>query len=193
MKHRLIGCAALLTALTIACQAQPALKTDKIALAPGLQISLPTLDSLNRHVEVVQNVVARYGSRTIAFEGRIDAAPDHFTLVCSDGMGRRAVTVNWTDKGISYEAAPWVPAELRPENMLADLVLIYWPQAALMQAIPDAAITTTASGRNVTVAGHDVARIDYTPQGGDIWFGKSVYQNKLWNYSFTIESAALEP
>lgn len=193
MKHRLIACTALFAGLLTAASAQQAQENEKIALAPGIQISLPALNGLNRHIEVVQSVVARYGSRTIAFEGRIDAAPDHFTMVCSDGMGRRAVTVEWTEKGVRYETAPWVPAELRPQNMLADLVLIYWPQEALAQALPDAAISTTPTGRSISIGGKDIARIDYTPTAADIWFGKTVYQDKLWNYTLSIESAALEP
>lgn len=212
MKHRFahpmavavwIGAAVLAPGTVAPALAGPdeadTVKPDRgpIALAPGLSLTLPSLHALNHSIEVVQSVAAHYGSQTIAFEGRIDAGPDHFTMVCSDGLGRRAVTVQWTESGVRYEAAPWVPKQLRPQNMLADLVMIYWPQEALAKALPDATVTTTATGRRIAKDGKDVVAVDYTPQSGpdgaDIWLGKTVYHNRIWNYNLVIESAALEP
>jgi len=54
-------------------------------------------------------------------------------------MGRRAVTITWTGQNVSAETAPWVPETLRPGSMLADIILIYWPEAAVRRALPDGA------------------------------------------------------
>ncbi|MGB8600655.1 MAG: DUF3261 domain-containing protein [Rhizomicrobium sp.] len=201
MRHRFAAIAAMLAAfwsLSLGATADEAEHSTMplsapIILAPGVEMQLPDLTSLNRHIEVVQSVVASYGSQSIAIEGRIDAGPDHFTMVCSDGLGRRAVTVQWTSSGVSYETAPWVPKQLRPQNMLADLVMIYWPQDALTKAMPDATITTTPTSRSIAIGGKDIANVDYAPQAGDVWFGKTTYHDPLWHYTLSIESAALEP
>lgn len=201
MKHRFAAIAGMFAAFWIFSPGGAAEKTEHvitaistpIVLAPGIEMQLPDLSSLDHHIEVVQSVVASYGGQSIAIEGRIDAGPDHFTMVCSDGLGRRAVTVQWTRSGVSYETAPWVPRQLRPQNMLADLVMIYWPQDALTKAMPDAIITTTPTSRSIVIGGKDIANVDYAPQADDVWLGKTRYHDRLWDYTLSIESAALEP
>lgn len=190
-----IGCiAALLLCLAGCTTVSPPLPEGAVAMAPGLALQLPAPDSLGRSVEVVQNVVARYGSQTLAFEGRISATPDGFVMVCSDALGRRAVSVNWTKTGVVYDVADWVPASLRPQNMLADLIVMYWPQDVVSAAMPGATVTTSATGRTVVQDGKVLMQVTYAPaHSGDIWSGQTRYHNNLWNYSLTIDQAALEP
>lgn len=190
-----IGCiAAILLCLTGCASVSPPLPGGAVAMAPGLVLQLPPLEALGRKVEVVQNVVARYGSQTIAFEGRISATPEGFVMVCSDALGRRAVSVNWTKMGVIYDVADWVPASLRPQNMLADLIVMYWPQEVVSAALPGATVTTSATGRTVVQDGKVLMQVAYAPAtAGDIWTGQTRYRNTLWNYSLTIDQAALEP
>lgn len=198
MKLRLLALAALMsTGITLATPAEPPethlSDTQLITLAPGEDMHLPPLAALNRTVAAVQNIVATYDDKKVSFQARIDARPDQFLLVCTDGMGRRAITIRWDESGVSYKKASWVPDTLRPQNMLADVVMIYWPDAALKQALPEAEIVTTQNHRSITRDGEALADIRYTPHSSDIWQGKTHYHNARWDYSLSIESALSEP
>ena len=165
-----------------------------VQIAPNLTLHMPSFGGLDRPVDIVQNVVMTYGDRVVSFEGRINASSDHFTMVCIDPMGRRAISIKWTDGGISYEAAPWVPPQLRPQNILADFVVMYWPQSAVAKALPSALVTSGASGRSVFVDGKEILHAEYFPSvAGDIWSGKTTYKNSAWNYSLVIQSVSLTP
>jgi hypothetical protein len=175
-----------------ACATPP--PRDQVLVAPGLTLLLPGPASLNRRIEASQLVVARYGARTIAFEARISAAPDHFDLLCIDTLGREAMRIHWTQAGIVAEKAPWVPENLRPENMLADIVMLYWPEAVVADALAASGGTLVAEPgvRSIRLRGRAVIHADFQPlPGADPWNGKVRYRNLPRDYTLDIQSRVL--
>jgi hypothetical protein len=165
-----------------------------IVVAPGLSLVMPAVGSLNRRIEVSQLVVARYGAQTVSFEGRISAAPDHFDLLCIDLLGREAVRVHWTAAGIVGHQAAWVPEQLRPENMLADIVMLYWPAAVVAQALAASggSLAAEVGRRSVRLRGEEIIRANYQLLAGvDPWNGKVIFHNLAWNYELDIQSLVL--
>ena len=71
----------------------PVESSSVVAIAPNLALHMPSFHDLDRPVDVVQNVVMTYGDHVVSFEGRINASSDHFTMVCTDPMGRRAISI----------------------------------------------------------------------------------------------------
>jgi hypothetical protein len=199
-RRALLGFATLL-ALN-ACAGNP--PGDHVLVAPGLTLLLPGPASLDRRIEASQLVVARYGTRTIAFEARISAAPDHFDLLCIDTLGREAMRIHWTQAGIVAEKAPWVPENLRPENMLADIVMLYWPEAVVAEALAASGGTLVAAPgvRSIRLRGTEVIHADFqplpggdpfggNPPGGDPWNGNVRYRNLPRDYALDIQSRLL--
>ena len=170
--------------------------TGPILIAPDVRLRMPKPYDLPRPVEAVQLVTASHGDETFAFEAHIHATPDHFLLVGLDMMGRKLMTIDWAGDKVSFEAAPWMPPELRPENILADLVLLYWPEAIVRQSLimPSARFAVTAHRR--TIMEHDQAlwEADYTAtKKSNMWNASIHYQNNAFGYSFDIKSAEIRP
>ncbi len=64
------------------------------------------------------------------------------TLITTDPFGRRAMTLTWRDSGLTVEkAAPFVPDFIRPENILADITIAYWPEAAVRAGLAGSGAT----------------------------------------------------
>jgi hypothetical protein len=169
---------------------------DQVSVAPGLTLVMPDPASLGRPIEVAQLVVARYGARTIAFEARISAVPDHFDLLCVDTLGREAMRIHWTQAGIVAEKATWVPENLHAENMLADIVMLYWPEAVVSRALAASggAVVSGPGFRSIRVGGQEVIRADFQSQSGaDPWNGKVRYRNLSRDYALDIQSRLLQP
>lgn len=103
--------------------------------APGRVLHLPAPADLGRNVEWLQKITIHHGDDTFAFEGRISVTPERFHLVGLDGLGRRAMEVTWERNGtVVATRADWLPPQVKPGSMLADIVLLYWPRDVLRQS-----------------------------------------------------------
>lgn len=155
-------------------------------------MTLPHASELGRDLHATHLVTARYGDRVVSFEGHIEAVNGTFRLAVLDPLGRKALTVNWTGDDVAYDAAPFFPTELRPQNILADLVLIYWPPEVLRRSLHagHARFSVTPDRRSVTLDGRVVIRADFTPGPGPDPIGSRVlYRNLAFGYSLDIRAA----
>jgi hypothetical protein len=175
----------MVLALLTACAAPPPV-TERVTIAPGISLDLPAPGDLGRSVESVQMVTARHGGDSFIFEGRLSVTPDRLLLAGSDSMGRRAMTVTWTKGRVEIERAAWLPDSLRPENILADMVLLYWPEAVVRQALGDTGLIQTPDGRSVG----DVIRVLWQ---GDPWGGLARLHNSAWDYDLEVRSVMVGP
>lgn len=167
-----------------------------VHLSPDLILTLPRPGDIGRAVEATQLVTARFGPQSIVFEGRISATKDRFLFTALDMIGRKAVSINWTADSIAYESAPWVPTELQPQNILADMVILYWPEYVVRQALRGSAGTLLATrmSRTVRAGDHEILRATYKmSHGDDVWSGQIDYRNLAWNYELSIQSTEASP
>ena len=161
-----------------------------VTVAPGVTVTLPVSPSPGRSLEVAQLVTAHYQDRTFSFEGHIAISPERLLLVGLDTLGRRALTVTWTADGVTVDAASWLPDTLRPGNMLADIVMTYWPEAVVRAALTGASLETARNGERVIrhVDGTAVIRIDYGKPWNGVWSGRYHLRNLAWGYALDIRS-----
>jgi hypothetical protein len=167
-----------------------------VPIARDLSVVLPRPSDLGRSVQVAQLVTARYGNDTYVFESHIDATPERFLMVGVDSLGRRAMTITWTDAGVISDTASWFPSSLRPENILADMTLLYWPETAVRQSLISSGgeLSSGPRWRSVRKDGKEIVRIDYEPAAGDsLWSGKLHYRNIAWNYALDVQSVSGSP
>ncbi|WP_161539690.1 DUF3261 domain-containing protein [Paramagnetospirillum kuznetsovii] len=175
----------LLCVVLPGCAAAPT-SGEQVLVAPGITLDLPSPADLGRSVEVVQLVTARHDGESFVFEGRLLIRPDRLVLVGSDSMGRRAMTVTWEAGKVEVERASWLPETLRPENILADIVLLYWPEAVVRNAIKGAELTQWAGNRRVG----DAILVSWQ---GEPWSGGSRLRNIPWGYDLDIQSVTVGP
>jgi len=164
-------------------------------LAPGEPLALPRPADLGRRVEAAQLITATRDGQTFVFEGRLSITPERFLLAGVDSLGRRAMTVTWTDAGLEVETAPWLPPALRPGSMLADIVVLYWPEAAVRSALAPAGGTLAADAhrRTVRIDGKEVLRAEHSWAEGTPWTGTMRYANLAWGYEIEVQSTEAAP
>jgi len=178
-----------MTPLSAPVTAEP----NALLIGPGQRLNLPRPADLGRRIVTTQLITLRGYGQTVVLEVNLSITPERVTLVGLDGMGRRAVTITWTGQNVSAETAPWVPETLRPGSMLADIILIYWPEAAVRRALPDGgALLQEAHGRTIQVNGKDVLRVDYgSAAGAAPWNGTLHYSNLAWGYEVDVQSSEM--
>jgi hypothetical protein len=83
-----------------------------------------------------------------------------------------------------------MPSALRPDSMLADIVMLYWPEDVVRRAIAPAGaeLVVNAKSRTVRIDGRDVLHVDYDQSGTGPWTGSLHYANRGWGYEITVRS-----
>jgi hypothetical protein len=167
-----------------------------VRIAPDLALTLPQPGDLGRNVEANQLLTAHYGDQSFVFEGRLSATAERFLMVGLDPLGRELLRITWTPSGLDYVTAPWLPAGLQPENMLADIVLLYWPEDTVRRILASSGGTLVSGphSRVVLAGGKEVMRADYQPRDGENpWTGRLNYRNLAWGYELDIQSSEVRP
>jgi hypothetical protein len=182
----------LLGALSLAaCAGAPTVPSDNVPMfAPGHVLALPSPGDLGRSVEWLQQITVHRGAEVFAFEGRISVTADRFQLLGLDGLGRRAMTVTWDKSGaVTATRADWLPPQVKPGPMLADIVLLYWPRDVLRHALKPAGATLQEVGgtRVVHIGADEVLRIE------DLGQGHVRYRNDAWGYTIDVQTVEVAP
>lgn len=167
----------------------PDAPTDIVALAPTVSLRLPDAAALGRAVEAAQMVQADYQGRAIAFEGQLSVTANRLLLACIDPLGRPLMTVDWSGRRVSARTADGFPTGLRPQNMLADIMLIYWPGPVLRAGLSNATLEEGSDWRTVRDAYQPLIRIEYG--AGDPWKGTARYRSLLWRYTLQVQSVEI--
>src|SRR4051812_22875513 len=148
----------LIASLLTGCTTLASQQQSDIAMAPGVRMVLPPLKDFGKSVEATQLVTVHYGEQTFVFQSRIHLTPSRCLMEVFDPMGRTAMTIDWRPAGMTYVAATWLPAQVRPKNILADFVLLNWPAASVQRAINHsrAELISRPKMRSVLSADHEM-------------------------------------
>ena len=164
--------------------------SESVLLAPGVQLDLPPLAAFGRQAEMMQWVVARHGEDVFIFEGRLSIGPDRLLLVAIDPFGRRAITIDWNGAQMNVERAPWLPETLPPENMLADIVLLFWPEDAIRHALHGAELAVGNASRSIRRGSEEIIAITYDNHPDTI---VATLTNRSRHYEIEVRSKTLTP
>lgn len=134
-------------------------------------------------------VTARHGTQSFTFEAHLSVTSERVLLAGTDGFGQRLMELRWTGQTMTSSKASFLPATLQPDYVLADVMLIYWPDAALQQRVSGLKIAADGS-RKISRAGEDLLTIIYQ---GDPWTGTAHLSNLAWDYEIEVQSSLVTP
>ncbi|MCW5730374.1 MAG: DUF3261 domain-containing protein [Alphaproteobacteria bacterium] len=192
MRRRTILLGALALPLAGCLGAEP--ERPRATIAPGVRLVLPSPDALGRSLRAVQIVVARHGPESLALETHVEIGAGRFGVIGLDAAGRRLVSIEWDGQDLAARAER-LPAELRPENLLADMMLVYFPITSLWieaDAGRPARLTETPGRRALVSEGRERIVLSY-PATGERWNGKALVENRGFGYEVEIHSSLVQP
>jgi hypothetical protein len=191
-----IRCLALLVVLLAGCTHAPTSRTPSSSaipvpapaspLVPPQFFASPGALSPRSASQVIH---AAYGSRvaTLRTAIQIDAAGLKVVGVTATGM--RLFSATFDGKRVSAERSPFVPKEVSPERVLADMQLALWPLAALQSGYADSGQTVSEplpGVRRVVRGERLLAEVHYATD--DPWTGRLWFVNFEFGYSLTIDT-----
>lgn len=111
----------------------------------------------------VQTVRLERGGRGISLLAVIECDGSVLTLAGLTPAGQRLVRITWRDGRIEQESDPNLPAKVDGEAILRDLVLAYWPRAALDSALAGTEWSVAFADGTRTLSARGKARIAVAP------------------------------
>ncbi|MGH7839723.1 MAG: DUF3261 domain-containing protein [Candidatus Binataceae bacterium] len=185
----------VLAASLPACASHNAASRTSVTIAPGLEFAIPSGRELGYPVEATQLITAHYHDQVQVFQAYVSVSPEQISLIALDPLGGRALTVTATDDAIRTETAAIVPAALRPGNILADLVIVYWPAPAVRRALDatSASLDDDQSGRSISFDGREVVHVSYEGPHQSVWTKRAHLRNIAYGYELDLQSAVTGP
>lgn len=128
------------------------------------------------------------------FIARIAITTNHVMVTVLDGLGRRALDIDWTENALTVTRADWLPDRIDARRLLADMFVTYWPLDDVKNALgPGMTIQQTPSGRIIQSDHTQNALITVTRPATDPWQGTATLHNTRHGYTLTINSQRMAP
>lgn len=181
---------AVLATCCFGCASRYQESPGSTAIAPGLEFAIPPGHQLGYSVDASQLIVAHFRNKVEVFQAYLSISPKKVIFVAFDPSGGRAMTITATNDGIHSEAAAIVPAILHPENILADIAIVYWPTTAVKRALAgsDASLYDDNRQRTIEFGGRRVVQVDYDGPHDNVWPKVAHLHNIEYGYQLDLQS-----
>ena len=161
-----------------------------IAIAPGLDFAIPPARQLGYSVDANQLITAHFRNQVQVFQAYVSVSPEKLVFVAFDPSGGRAMTITATSDEIHSETAAIVPSVLHPENILADIAIVYWPAPAVRAGLAgsNATLYDDNSQRAIVYAGNQVVQVNYDTPHKKAWPKLAHLRNIAYGYELDLQS-----
>lgn len=169
-----------------AAKPAPAPATVPPALAAPPPLAPPGAAGPRAAAQVIR---AAYGARTVTLRTSIQTTDAGLEVVGVTATGQRLFTARYDGKDITADKSPFVPENLDPARVLADMQLALWPLAAVQTAFGERGFTVREPFSGVRRLLRDdqlLAEVHYT--GADPWNGRLWFVSFEFGYSLTIDT-----
>jgi hypothetical protein len=138
-----------------------------------------------------QVIHAAFGARAVTLRTAIEVDAAALRIVGVTATGQRLFTVAWDGRAIAAERGAFVPENLDPARMLADVQLALWPLEAVRAAFRERNLEVSepfAGVRRLRRGDDLIAEVHYA--GPDPWSGRLWFVNFEFDYSLTIDTTS---
>jgi hypothetical protein len=161
---------------------------DPVWLTDARQISILPVAALGGRLETRQLIQGIYKGQSYAMDVVIDADAGHFSLIALNGFGTQIFDLEYDAAGLRYESGLPI-GKLKPEYLMADFQLCYFPAGALRGMLEAAGLGFDQEGQGTrwrrTVRDGAAAIIEIERTGSEL-----NYRNLLRGYSYHIQEGS---
>jgi hypothetical protein len=136
-----------------------------------------------------QVIHAAYGARDVTLRTAIQIDAAGLVVVGVSATGQRLFTASWDGKNVKADRSAFVPKDLAPERVLADMQLALWPLESVRASLRGSGqeVTEPFPGvRRLRRGDRMIAETHYA--GPDPWNGRLWFVNFEFGYSLTIDT-----
>jgi hypothetical protein len=141
-----------------------------------------------------QVIHAIYGARALTLRTAIEVDASALKVVGVTATGQRLFAVTWDGTSVAAQKSGFVPDNVQPERVLADVQLALWPLTAVQRAFAPAGFEVSepfAGVRRLMRGDALIAEVHYA--SADPWAGRLWFVNFEFDYSLTIDTSTATP
>jgi hypothetical protein len=178
--------------IVLGCGACSLIRPEATTPSPPVErgvLSLPDRPGYPGELAAVQNIHAVRGDRTADLQAVVEVSPEHLVMVLALPFGSRLATIDWSAQGVSVQRTQSLPAgrAVQPKDVLADLVLAFWPEDVVRESLHKGLVLVVEPGRRQVRRGDEVL-VEVRREDADPWNGQTVLDNRMIGYRLTIVS-----
>lgn len=142
--------------------------------------------ALGESISVQQHLRVERNGRSDELDVALEVEPARLELV-GLALGQRVLSLSYDGKELKSWRHVMLPAQVKAEDVLEDMQLTLWPEAAVRAALPPGwEVRDQGLRRTLSLHGETIMVVDYS--GMPRWQGKLVLENLRYKYRLTIES-----
>jgi hypothetical protein len=133
-----------------------------------------------------------FGAREVTLQCAVSATPTNISIVGLTALGLRAFTIKYDGVRVQAERAPQVPEFFKPEQLLNDFELVFWPLESLQQALAGTEWRVSephVGTRRLRFGERLIAEVHFAD--ADPWSGRAWLVHFDVPYTISIESRPL--
>jgi hypothetical protein len=170
------------------------------SIAPTTPLEVPVLHLAPATLGQTLNLVQRLTIKKLPDAARSAAGGSERSLdallqidqsnlkLAAFALGQRVLTLSWDGHQLDSSRHPLLPVAVDSESVLRDIQLVYWPAAAIRQALPpDWTLLDVGSTRTLNF--QQVPEVVVTYSAVPAWTGRAELDNRAEGYRLVIESA----
>ncbi|MGL4768072.1 MAG: DUF3261 domain-containing protein [Formosimonas sp.] len=157
MRRLIIAAAMWLTACATLPNTPPAAVNDPFLL------TLPP-SSLQQNLQLNQQMTIAYNGQSHDLDALFETTPTQVQLALIK-FGRRVLTLRYDGAHLEVNKDFLVPQEIKPEQILSDVQLVFWPYESIAQQLPKGyTLIDSAQTRTLSLNGEPLYQIRYSTQ-----------------------------
>jgi hypothetical protein len=192
----LIGCSSQLSALSIfnltkkSSESQYQMPLHQVSINPWVKLNTVKLWPLKNFGTYLQKVTASVKGKKHTFSIHLTLNAEMLEAVAFNDMAGRLYTLQWTPQSVCWEGSSYIPECIKPENIIADFLLVHLPVNQLQGVLQGAIVFEGPVGFKLTrvIKNNQVLRsITYSNPIGKMW-GQVTIENPEIGYKLDIQT-----
>lgn len=182
----------MLAALAASCVSRPDLDAEgrlRAHIAEDIALTLPMPPGYPETITAAQIVQAQYGEAGGVFEAVLSLSPEQAVIVVTAVGGPRLATVTWDADGVREERTVLAPGGVPVENLLADIFMVRWPEAAVADALPEGVSVVSGEDGSRRIVSDGETIVEIIPDAANP--GRTLVRNLSFGYEVTIIDQAV--
>lgn len=162
----------------------------EVSISPSATLDLAGIWPLEYNGNYLQKIKATAKGKKHSFSMHLNLDETTLEAVAYNDFVGRLYTLKWSENDVIWESSSYVPEIIKPENIIADFLLIHLPIEHLQNRLRSAIVSEelTETGKTRIIRNNDILRtISYREPLGNLW-KNVVIDNPVYDYKLVIET-----
>lgn len=163
---------------------------QEVPVSSNVKLNIANIWPLQMNGTYLQKITASAGGSKHSFSVYLTVSETMVEVVAFNDMAGRLYKMKWTPQKIDWEASSFIPSMIRPENIIADFLLVHLPSDQLQNILYGAYVYEQSDGNaksRVIYSSIALRNIYYNSPFGNMW-GRVVIDNPAFGYRLDIQT-----